>query len=52
MKAVQLISGQGGWPLNAILLPDGKPVFAITYLPNENWKNLLNQIQQLRETSN
>ena len=52
MKAVQLISGQGGWPLNAILLPDGKPVFAITYMPRENWKNLLHQIQQLRETSN
>jgi uncharacterized protein YyaL (SSP411 family) len=25
MSAVQIISGQGGWPLNAIVLPDGKP---------------------------
>lgn len=52
MKAVQLISGHGGWPLNAVLLPDGKPVFAITYLPRENWKDLLIQIQQLWDTSN
>jgi uncharacterized protein len=51
MNAVQILSGQGGWPLNAILLPDGKPVFAITYLPRENWKGLLTQIQHLHETS-
>ena len=32
MTAAQLISGRGGWPLNAITLPDGKPIFAGTYL--------------------
>jgi len=51
MNAVQIISGKGGWPLNAIVLPNGKPVFAVTYLPRENWKRLLSQIQQLHETS-
>ena len=31
MNAVHLISGRGGWPLNAFALPDGKPFFAGTY---------------------
>jgi uncharacterized protein YyaL (SSP411 family) len=42
MDAVQLISGRGGWPLNAIALPDGRPIYAGTYFPKENWKQLLN----------
>jgi uncharacterized protein YyaL (SSP411 family) len=31
--AVSAISGQGGWPLTAILTPDGKPFFGGTYFP-------------------
>jgi uncharacterized protein len=34
--AVQAISGQGGWPLTAILTPHGKPFFAGTYFPRED----------------
>ena len=34
--AVQAISGQGGWPLTAILTPDGRPFFAGTYFPRED----------------
>lgn len=41
MDAVQLISGRGGWPLNAIALPDGRPIYAGTYFQKENWKQLL-----------
>jgi uncharacterized protein YyaL (SSP411 family) len=41
MDAVQLISGRGGWPLNAIVLPDGRPIYAGTYYPKENWKQVL-----------
>ena len=41
MDAVQLISGRGGWPLNAFALPDGRPVYAGTYFPKENWKQVL-----------
>ncbi len=33
MEAVQLLSGQGGWPLNCFLLPDARPFFAGTYFP-------------------
>ena len=48
MTAAQLISGRGGWPLNAIALPDGKPVFAGTYYPKENWMEILNQILRVK----
>ncbi len=33
MQACQLMTGQGGWPLNLFLCPDGKPFYAFTYLP-------------------
>src|SRR6201994_2548762 len=34
--AVQAISGQGGWPITAILTPDGKPFFGGTYFPRDD----------------
>jgi uncharacterized protein YyaL (SSP411 family) len=34
--AVQAISGQGGWPLTAILTPDGRPFFGGTYFPRHD----------------
>ncbi|KAF0214834.1 MAG: hypothetical protein FD174_4283 [Geobacteraceae bacterium] len=33
MAAAQMMTGSGGWPLNVILTPDGKPFFAATYMP-------------------
>ena len=33
MTAVQAMTGQGGWPLNAFLAPDGVPFFGGTYWP-------------------
>lgn len=42
MDAVQLTTGRGGWPLNAICLPDGRPVYAGTYFPKQNWIQVLN----------
>lgn len=41
MTAVQLMTGQGGWPLNCICLPDQRPVYGGTYFGKNNWKNLL-----------
>jgi uncharacterized protein YyaL (SSP411 family) len=32
-RAVQAISGQGGWPLTAFLLPDGQVFYGGTYFP-------------------
>jgi uncharacterized protein YyaL (SSP411 family) len=35
-RAVQALSGQGGWPLTAFLTPDGEVFFGGTYFPPEN----------------
>jgi uncharacterized protein YyaL (SSP411 family) len=50
MKAVQLMTGHGGWPMNAILLPDGKPVWGGTYFRKNDWISALQQLQELYET--
>ncbi len=47
MNAVQLMTGRGGWPLNCIALPDGRPIWGGTYFPKENWINALNQLADL-----
>lgn len=39
MEACQAISGGGGWPLNAFLLPDTRPFYAGTYFPPESRYN-------------
>ena len=52
MNACQLLSGGGGWPLNAFALPDGKPFFAGTYYSKSSWINLLNQISQAYKEKN
>lgn len=36
MTAVQAMTGQGGWPLNTFLLPDGTPFYGGTYFPPES----------------
>jgi hypothetical protein len=35
-RAVQTLSGQGGWPLTAILTPDGDPFYGGTYFPPDD----------------
>ena len=35
MRAVQSITGQGGWPLTAFLTPQGLPYYGGTYFPPE-----------------
>jgi uncharacterized protein len=35
MDAAQVLRQAGGWPLNVILTPEGKPFFAATYIPKE-----------------
>jgi len=47
MNAVQLMTGSGGWPLNCIALPDGRPIFGGTYFTKENWKKVLTEISTL-----
>ena len=47
MTAVQLMTGNGGWPLNVIVLPNGKPMYGGTYHTNEQWTSVLQKIHQL-----
>ena len=47
MSAVQLLTGRGGWPLNCVALPDGRPIWGGTYFPKENWINVLTQLANL-----
>ena len=44
MNAVQLMSGRGGWPLNCIVLPDGRPIWGGTYFRREQWIQQLNSV--------
>jgi uncharacterized protein YyaL (SSP411 family) len=44
MEAVQLLSGSGGWPLNCIALPDGRPIYGGTYFPKAQWLDVLAQV--------
>ncbi len=36
MTAVQIMTGRGGWPLTAFLLPDKRPFFGGTYYPPDD----------------
>ena len=47
MNAVQLMTGSGGWPLNVVTLPDGRPIWGGTYFPKDQWINALTQISDL-----
>ncbi|HEV8081854.1 MAG TPA: thioredoxin domain-containing protein [Chitinophagaceae bacterium] len=47
MNAAYLINGSGGWPLNALAMPDGRPFFAGTYFPKANWIKLLDYFSDL-----
>jgi uncharacterized protein YyaL (SSP411 family) len=33
MKAVQMLTGRGGWPMTVFLTPEGKPFYGGTYFP-------------------
>ncbi len=50
MEACQAMTGQGGWPLNAFLTPDGQPFYAGTYFPPEqrhglpSWRMVLEAV--------
>ncbi|WP_349677758.1 MULTISPECIES: thioredoxin domain-containing protein [unclassified Flavobacterium] len=51
MKAVQILTGRGGWPLNIVTLPDGRPVWGGTYFRKQQWINALDQLQELYQSA-
>lgn len=44
MTAVQLMTQQGGWPLNCFCLPDGRPIYGGTYFPKDQWMHILKSL--------
>ena len=44
LTSIQMLSGKAGWPLTAVLTPDGLPFFGGTYFPPKQFLSLLNQI--------
>ncbi len=51
MKAVQIMTGRGGWPLNIVALPDGRPVWGGTYFRKADWMNTLAQLQEIYKSA-
>ena len=49
MAAALALSGQGGWPLNVVCLPDGRPIWASTYLPKDRWLAALAKLVEIRD---
>ncbi|MGB0167399.1 MAG: thioredoxin domain-containing protein, partial [Luteibaculum sp.] len=47
MGAVQIMTQQGGWPLNCFTLPDGRPVYGGTYFRKDDWLSVLQQLADM-----
>lgn len=47
MDAAHILTGRGGWPLNVIALPDGRPIYAGTYFPKDDWLKVLKYFSDL-----
>jgi uncharacterized protein YyaL (SSP411 family) len=46
MNAVQLMTQQGGWPLNCFTLPDKRPIYGGTYFKKDQWVNVLLKLHE------
>lgn len=44
MKAVQAMNQRGGWPLNVVCLPDGRPIWGGTYFRKHDWTDALTKL--------
>ena len=44
--ALELVEGSGGWPLNAITLANGKPIYLGTYHSKEQWIQVLSKFSE------
>ena len=49
MDALQMMTGSGGWPLNIVALPDGRPFWGATYVKKQDWIKVLNQLSKLHQ---
>lgn len=51
MDALQMMTGSGGWPLNIVALPDGRPFWGATYVRKQDWIKVLGDLYKLYKTS-
>ncbi|TMM58244.1 thioredoxin domain-containing protein [Maribacter algarum] len=51
MDALQMMTGSGGWPLNIVALPDGRPFWGATYVKKKDWISILNQLSETYKNS-
>ena len=51
MKAVQGMSGRGGWPMTVFLTPDAQPFFAGTYFPKDGRHGMPSFLTVVRSVS-
>ena len=49
MEAVQLMTQQGGWPLNCFATADGRPIYGGTYFPKKKWLDVMRAIVKTAE---
>lgn len=47
MDALQMMTGSGGWPLNVVTLPDGRPFWGATYVKKQDWMRILSQLSDM-----
>ncbi len=41
---VEAVRGRAGWPLNVFITPDGYPITGFTYLPKQDFKNVIQRL--------
>ena len=46
VRFVEAVRGQAGWPLNVFITPDGYPVTGFTYLPRDQFLQVLKQLDK------
>ena len=51
MKAIQIMTGRGGWPLNIVALPDGRPVWGGTYFHKAEWISTLEKLNHIYQSN-
>ena len=51
MNAIQLMKQGGGWPLNCIALPDGRPVWGGTYFSKDQWVEQVKQVKDFYQNN-
>jgi uncharacterized protein len=49
MDAIQVLNGNGGWPLNVFALPDGRPFYGGTYFQHDQWVQLCTDLAKIHQ---